>query len=700
MDVLAFSNPESNIVSDLMFGAKFERGSGPEHPRRYSEPMDFLSVSSLRIGYDVDLGAFDTQVERISTFESIQHAASEGRPVVLVLVTKNLFLADRDENPFTPRELNTRKIDKIADFIKDLLTSSGDMAAIDPRTIIDAIELGNEYWGLGEMTSLEYGKLVNVLARSVQDAINEAGVRAGAEPKILVQMGSTFSLEFESDQVLSPYADLSFDEAVKQANEDIISQITDPMSKRAIDGLVEHYYGLNTENGFEFTSEQLRNINSDWSYWEDHGYGQKDLYITEWNNKLSNPSQYGLKGAGVMIEMFENMVRMGVDSAVVWPFQHNATRLVDTLSLGSDGLPLLTPRGAAFKLMAESLVGTSRLESNLTTENGYDYELNAYSSDDEFVFFISSRIAGAQSINLDLSKMVTDPSQIEGVKVGIDKTTADGTFWIENVEYNVPLYQDPDALAKITDMQGLSDLGNLSFNLGAFEFVRLVVTVHEGTERIGSNLSDRLVGAEGRDTIYGNNGMDTLVGQLADDIIDGGSGIDRAVAGAGGDIVRGGTGSDVLKGQGGADEVLGGGGDDVIEGGYQGDLLIGDQGQDTLYGSFGSDTLTGGSEGDVFIFDTGASPGNADIITDFNAAEDTIILNSDAFIGISKGDLGRFSMTSNSSDVASDEADQIFYDTDSGKLYFSTDSEGFSNSVHFLTLSPALSLSDLNISII
>lgn len=682
MDVLDFNAPDSNMITERMFGAKLERDSGPNDPKQYSVPMNFVESTSVRFTYSVDIGPHSEAEGDISTAEAIQYAASEGRPVVLCIATKGLFLPDTDRNIFTPRELDFEKIERIEQFVKDLLASTGPDDSIAPSAIIDAIELGNEYWGIGEMTSVEYGKLVNVLARIVQEAINELGDSASSDPRILVQMGSHYAVEFEEDQPLSPYSSLSFSESVRQANEDIMSQITDPFSKQAIDALVEHYYYTNSSDGFEFNSTSLRNINNDWAQWESNGFGDKELYITEWNNKLNNPSQFGLKGAGVMIEMFESMVRMGVDAANVWPFQHNHTRLVDTLTLGVDGLPRLTPRGAAFKLMAESLPGTNRIESNLTTQNGYDYELNGYVSDDKYVFFISSRVAGAQNIDLDLSSVVSSYSKIEGVQVGFDPATADGYFQEGGRDIHVPLYQDPDALATFTTLDNLGSAENLTLSLGAYEFIQIVFTLSQGFDRVGGRKADTLTGGEGNDSLFGNRGSDLLESHLGFDLLEGGSGRDQINCGAGNDRALGGSGSDAIYGEAGSDELYGGGG------------------EDTLYGGTGNDSLSGGSGSDSFVFNTGIETGEFDLIIDFSAMQDTIILDDEIFYGLSKGLLARSGFAANSWGSATDSLDRIIYEADTGKLFFDKDGKGGFVGIHFATLETGLSLSASNFFVI
>lgn len=693
MDVLIFKSPDENQVSDRMFGVKLERSSGPEDSRKYAIPMDYVSSTSVRFTYDVDLGPLSKEGLNISTAEAIGFAASEGRPVVLCIVTKNLFLADTDDNIFTPREIDHEKVEAIGAFVRDLLASTGPQDSILPNAIIDAIELGNEYWGIGEMTSAEYGKLVNVLARSIQESINDLGLAASSDPNILVQMGSHYAIEFDDDQLLSPYANLSFSQSVRQANLDIMSQITDPFAKDAIDALVEHYYYTGSSDAFEFTPTSLRSINTDWALWENNGFGDKDLYITEWNNKLNNPSQFGLKGAGVMIEMFENMMRMGVDSANVWPFQHNHTRLVDTLTLDADGLPRLTPRGAAFKLMAEALPGTRRIDSNLTTQNGYDYELNGYVSDDKYVFFVSSRLADAQSISLDLSDVVSGYSRFEGVQVGFDAATADGVFREGNVDIQVPMYQDPDALATLTTFDYSGSTGSVTLNLDAFEFVRLIFTLVRGFDLVGGNRVDTLVGGDGNDSISGNGGSDVLQSYAGFDLLKGGSGKDQIFSGMGNDQAYGGSGSDTIYGEAGADTIDGGGGNDLIYGGLDNDFLNGGAGSDTLFGGAGNDRLTGGNGSDFFVFNTVPGLSGIDRISDFVAADDTIFLGSAVFGGLLTGGFDTSSFAANSTGTATDSLDRIIYERDSGKLFFDMDGKGGAAGIHFVTLAPGLGIS-------
>ena len=107
-----------------------------------------------------------------------------------------------------------------------------------------------------------------------------------------------------------------------------------------------------------------------------------------------------------------------------------------------------------------------------------------------------------------------------------------------------------------------------------------------------------MIGDEGNDSLYGNGGHDFL---------DGGDGNDTISAtGTGGSTLLGGKGDDSLMGSQGADTINGGEGNDFINAGT------------------GSDTITGGAGADKFEWMVDAPLHGADVITDFNTAEDSL----------------------------------------------------------------------------
>lgn len=82
----------------------------------------------------------------------------------------------------------------------------------------------------------------------------------------------------------------------------------------------------------------------------------------------------------------------------------------------------------------------------------------------------------------------------------------------------------------------------------------------------------------------------------------------------------------------------------LVQGTAGNDRLVGTAGDDLIRGGDGDDRLTGGAGEDTFVFGADARDGNRDrdVITDFNAAEDTIVFEAGAtirFIEERKGNL-------------------------------------------------------------
>ncbi|MGR3545533.1 MAG: choice-of-anchor I family protein [Roseovarius sp.] len=134
-------------------------------------------------------------------------------------------------------------------------------------------------------------------------------------------------------------------------------------------------------------------------------------------------------------------------------------------------------------------------------------------------------------------------------------------------------------------------------------------------------------GGAGNDLVQGEDGNDRLGGGQGADTVEGGAGDDLIGGGAGTDLLDGGEGNDSLGGGLGDDTVLGGAGNDFVAGGGRDDVLDGGTGNDTLNGGEGNDLMTGGEGVDTFVFNM-LNSGEADIITDFDAATETVILRS------------------------------------------------------------------------
>lgn len=230
----------------------------------------------------------------------------------------------------------------------------------------------------------------------------------------------------------------------------------------------------------------------------------------------------------------------------------------------------------------------------------------------------------------------------------------------------------------------------------------------------GNTYSNVLDGGAGADTMSGGLGNDTYyVDSAFDRVVESASGgSDRvnssvsymlaanvehlqltgtgAIGGAGNALANS------LGGNAGANRLLGAGGNDVLKGGAGHDTLFGGIGNDTLYGEAGNDSLSGGSGQDRFVFD-GAPSGsaNVDVITDFSAADDTIVLENAIFTRLATAgtlDAGNFRIGS----AAADADDYVIYDGSTGNLFYDADGTGAGSAVKIaiLAAAPALTSAD------
>jgi Ca2+-binding RTX toxin-like protein len=224
--------------------------------------------------------------------------------------------------------------------------------------------------------------------------------------------------------------------------------------------------------------------------------------------------------------------------------------------------------------------------------------------------------------------------------------------------------------------------------------------------------ADVLDGAAGNDLLYGGLGNDSLVGGIGNDLLDGEGGADKMAGGVGNDSYYVDDAADVVT------ELVSAGTDTVfttlnaytlgshvenlsfdgtgnftgtgnalanrLMGGEGNDTLSGLDGNDWLFGGEGNDTLVGGTGSDSFYFDV-FGDANADTISDFDAATDTILLEADLFSD--DGDLGALLEAAFGEGTAATTAEQrILYDQDSGTLYFDADGSGAIDPVVFARL--------------
>ncbi len=168
-----------------------------------------------------------------------------------------------------------------------------------------------------------------------------------------------------------------------------------------------------------------------------------------------------------------------------------------------------------------------------------------------------------------------------------------------------------------------------------------------------ANVNDVIFGHAGHDRIYAGRGDDVIHDGDGNDRAFGGSGDDTFIAGSGNDRYHGGRGFDTLdfseadsgvfvNAQRGyavgngvdrfrkIEEFVGSDHNDKFVGSRKNDVFVGGDGNDIIRGGKGSDTLTGGEGEDTFTWKRSdvRRKQDLDVITDFNAEEDTLDLSA------------------------------------------------------------------------
>ncbi|WP_197480153.1 cadherin-like domain-containing protein, partial [Anabaena sp. 4-3] len=267
----------------------------------------------------------------------------------------------------------------------------------------------------------------------------------------------------------------------------------------------------------------------------------------------------------------------------------------------------------------------------------------------------------------------------------------------------------------------------------------------------GGSGNDWLVGGAGNDSLLGGTDNDTLYGGTGNDSLNGGAGADEMIGGSGNDTyyvddsgdaiiedANGGTdtvsvnfswelgnylenltltgnnaingtgndGNNVLIGNSAANVLSGNNGNDWLSGLGGNDRLLGDNGNDTLHGNDGDDTLIGGRGSDSLTGGAGKDSfqlsrpvgSDFDTITDFNVADDKIIISKAEF-GLSQGvgvlDASVFRLGTS----ATTASDRFIYDQSTGNLFFDADGNGSAAQVRIAQLSNKPALANTNITV-
>lgn len=323
-------------------------------------------------------------------------------------------------------------------FVRDTL--SGKYGAPDIR----AFEIGNEYSGSGDMSSVEYGRLAAEMSVIIRDEIDRhpfAGIMG--DPDVVVQMGDNFgsaSLNEAYDNLSTPEAQL---DALEQdygmafpdekfifangvvswarVNSALIANEFDTAEEiDAVDGIVAHIYGRGLDEPNRWTSDYriIRDVMAD-------EFPGSTKYVTEWNTRSvpftgEENEFYGLENAQEMMHMMLGMAEYDVEAAHVWPVQQNTA---NDLS-GPEGFTDLTVAGEMFRMMSENLPGTRAIELQATdpasgqpSDSGNSFWL--FSGQDHASLFILAGGDQSGEVPVDLSGIFADIGTVTIERLGV-----------------------------------------------------------------------------------------------------------------------------------------------------------------------------------------------------------------------------------------------------------------------------------------
>ena len=504
----------------------------------------------------------------------------------------------------------------------DVLTPFTTLVMEQFSDVVHAFEIGNEYWNY--QTETVYGEIANDSVLAISAGLIEANI----DVPIWVQMGSAGgqASEYANDTALSEGVGWIWRNV--GANNLILDQLSIE-ARAVIDGVVEHYYFRDTgqyQNGLY----NDQNIILDHEIWESSFGRDLTLNITEWNIRITNLDQLGIRAASTLLAQFSFMMDMEVDEAYVWPPMHNtATDLAGSqyvlLDAGT-GVVINSVGGATFDLMSSSLVGLEYLPS-ATTNNTSLIDEYVYADEERVVVYITSRSNETEDVSFSLGNFFNDASLTSAIQIGYDRSSSDGMHWssVEQsfveansimVDGEVYYINEHDVNATIISHDiTQSTLGvDYTFTLLPYEVIELTYELPTFVRIEGSSGSDIIVGEassddliyswSGEDSIQTGSGEDTIYAGSDNDYVDSGLEDDLIYGGNGDDILRGGGNNDTIFGEDGDDEIRGGLGHDQLSGGSGSDLLAGGWGNDTIISDDGSDIVIGGYGDDVFQFDT------------------------------------------------------------------------------------------------
>ncbi|MBW4973389.1 type I secretion protein [Roseovarius mucosus] len=368
-----------------------------------------------------------------SVTEMFSYATQAGIALTLVLPTRDFLTDISDENGHRFADVDEAAVRQ---FIADIAEGNFGTAPV-----IQAFEIGNEYWGSGEMNTVEYGRLASEMALIVEDEMSRHPASPQfADTDILVQMGTNHGVSdlsglFDgtgSEQLAAAnqmfglslseegYIYSSGEVAWSKVNNAILMDQFDTDAERAaVDGIVAHIYS----RGEDVPGSRYFELSQIGDTWLEEMPDLK-VYATEWNLKRTvgdtREEEFGLKQAHEMLNIVEAFHWGGVDAAHAWALQLNSrTALAEV-----EGDAEMRVAGEMFRLMNEVLPGTRPLalvgSAGRETElQGTTADVHSFYAQDRLVTFIASTSDGQSEQVVDFNNLVTQSGEVSITRLGV-----------------------------------------------------------------------------------------------------------------------------------------------------------------------------------------------------------------------------------------------------------------------------------------
>ena len=247
----------------------------------------------------------------------------------------------------------------------------------------------------------------------------------------------------------------------------------------------------------------------------------------------------------------------------------------------------------------DSITGDGRLSLQYTaTGSGDQYTLLVTGGETATAYSLRFEpVSATVDINLDAlgNLVVTDTSGTDQDDRVIIRSN-ESTIWIETPDHVSSTTIGTATTPHIVQVPLSAISGEVRVDSGSGD---------DWLEASQAQISVRLSGGNGNDTLWGGTHNDFLNGGGGHDLLNGNSGDDRLFGGGGRDTISGGTGADFLSGQGGEDRLAGDEGADTVNGGSSNDRLAGGGGHDRINGGPGHDRINGAAGNDSAFGGTG-----------------------------------------------------------------------------------------------